>query len=303
MSSVAIIGPGAIGGTIAAHLFATGVHTVTLCVRTPFDSLEVGLPDGTTLRANPRVLLSPVPLSSPPDWLLVTTKAYDVAGAAAWIRALAGPATRVAILQNGVEHIERFKPHVALERLLPVMVDLPAERDGPGRIRQRGRSVFRVPSNELGREFLRLLDGTGFDAATSEDFLSVLWRKLALNAPGAVNALLLQPTGIVRDDAIADLMRGMILEVIAVARAEGAQLDESLADRIIENQRKAPVDGVNSLHADRLAGRTMEVDARNGAVVRAGLRHGIPTPLNTMALTLLNALQPTAPVALGTTRK
>jgi len=292
MSSVAIIGPGAIGGTIAAHLYALGAHDVTLCVRTPFESLEVGLPDGTTLRATPRVLTSPSPLPSPPEWILVTTKAYDADGAAAWIRALSGPNTRVAIIQNGVEHIERFKPHVTLERLLPVMVDLPAERDAPGRIRQRGRSVFRVPANDLGRNFLQLLEGTGFDAATSDDFLSVLWRKLALNAPGAVNALLLQPTGIVRDPAIADLMRGMILEVVAVARAEGAQLEESLADRIIENQRKAPADGMNSLHADRLAGRTMEVDARNGAVVRAGRRHGIPTPLNEMALVLLEALQP-----------
>jgi 2-dehydropantoate 2-reductase len=222
----------------------------------------------------------------------VTTTADAADGAASGIRAIAGPATRVAILQNGVEHIERFKPHVALERLLPVMVDLPAERDAPGRIRQRGRSVFRMPDNELGREFLRLLEGTGFDAATSEDFLSVLWRKLALNAPGAVNALLLKPTGIVREPAIAELMRGMILEVVAVARAEGAELDDALADRIIESQRKAPADGMNSLHADRLAGRTMEVDARNGAVVRAGRRHGIPTPLNSMALTLLEALQP-----------
>jgi 2-dehydropantoate 2-reductase len=149
-----------------------------------------------------------------------------------------------------------------------------------------------MPDNELGREFLGLLEGTGFDAATSDDFLSVIWRKLALNAPGAVNALLLQPTGIVRDPAIANLMRRMILEVIAVARAEGARLDESLADKIIESQQKAPSDGMNSLHADRLAGRTMEVDARNGAVVRAGRRHGITTPLNEMALTLLEALQP-----------
>jgi 2-dehydropantoate 2-reductase len=239
MSSVAIIGPGAIGGTIAAHLFNLGVHNVTLCVRTPFESLEVGLPDGTTLRANPRVLTSPAALSSPPEWLLVTTKAYDTAGAAAWIAALAGPNTRVAILQNGVEHIERFKPHVALERLLPVMVDLPAERDAPGRIRQRGRSVFRMPDNELGREFLGLLEGTGFDAATSDDFLSVIWRKLALNAPGAVNALLLQPTGIVRDPAIANLMRRMILEVIAVAGGGGARAHPKRAPKKKPSQQNS----------------------------------------------------------------
>ena len=91
-----------------------------------------------------------------------------------------------------------------------------------------------------------------------------------------------------------ELMRGMILEVIAVARAEGAKLEDNVADQIIEMMRGSAPDGINSLHADRLAGRRMESDARNGAVVRAGRRHGIPTPLNSMALTLLEALQPPA---------
>lgn len=53
--------------------------------------------------------------------------------------------------------------------------------------------------------------------------------------------------------------------------------------------RNASPDGVNSLHADRAAGRPMETDARNGAVVRIGRRHNIPTPLNQMAVTLLDA--------------
>lgn len=49
---------------------------------------------------------------------------------------------------------------------------------------------------------------------------------------------------------------------------------------------------VNSLHADRLAGRPMEVDARNGAVVRFGAKHGIATPLNKAVVALLEAVQP-----------
>ena len=71
---------------------------------------------------------------------------------------------------------------------------------------------------------------------------------------------------------------------------EGATLDDDFPERLIEGMRRGSPDGVNSLLADRLAGRPMEADARNGAVVRAGLRHGVPTPLNAMALALLNAL-------------
>jgi 2-dehydropantoate 2-reductase len=40
-----------------------------------------------------------------------------------------------------------------------------------------------------------------------------------------------------------------------------------------------------------MAGRPMEIDARNGAIVRFGRKHGIPTPLNEMAVALLVAAQ------------
>jgi 2-dehydropantoate 2-reductase len=66
-------------------------------------------------------------------------------------------------------------------------------------------------------------------------------------------------------------------------------LEDELTEKILANCRAAPPDSMNSLHADRAAGRPMEVDARNGAVVRFGRKHGIPTPLNEMAATLLAA--------------
>jgi 2-dehydropantoate 2-reductase len=46
---------------------------------------------------------------------------------------------------------------------------------------------------------------------------------------------------------------------------------------------------MNSLLADRLAGRPMEIEARNGVIVRFGERHGIPTPCNRTIVSLLKA--------------
>jgi 2-dehydropantoate 2-reductase len=83
----------------------------------------------------------------------------------------------------------------------------------------------------------------------------------------------------------------MARECIAVGRAEGAVLEDGLAATILEACRKAPPDSVNSLHADRAAGRPMEIDARNGAIVRFGRQHGIPTPCNEMAAIVLTAMQ------------
>src|SRR6185437_12805785 len=102
-TSIALIGPGAIGATVAAWLAQSPDLALTLCARTPFERLEIETPGGT-ITAEPEVLTDPAE-ARPVDWVLVCTKAYDVAGAAAWLEGLLGPETRVAVLQNGVEHV------------------------------------------------------------------------------------------------------------------------------------------------------------------------------------------------------
>lgn len=70
----------------------------------------------------------------------------------------------------------------------------------------------------------------------------------------------------------------------------GARLDPQLPDRVVQQAKTAPPDSINSLLADRLAGRPMEWDARNGVIVRLGALHGIDTPANAMTCTLLSAM-------------
>ena len=101
----------------------------------------------------------------------------------------------------------------------------------------------------------------------------------------------MKPTGVIGIDPIPELTRGIVRECVAVGRAEGAKLDDAIIDAVVEGARSAPPDSINSLLADRMAGRQMEIDARNGAVVRFGRKHGIPTPLNEMAVALLVAAQ------------
>jgi ketopantoate reductase len=43
--------------------------------------------------------------------------------------------------------------------------------------------------------------------------------------------------------------------------------------------------------ADRRAGRPMEIDARNGVIVRYGREHGIPTPMNALMVAMLEAAE------------
>ena len=283
--TAAIVGPGSIGGTIAAWLTASDAISVTLCVRTPFDRLVVETPT-TRLDVMPRQISRP-DAAQPVDWVLIATKTYDVAGTAAWLAQLVGPETRVAVLQNGVEHVRRFADYVPTDRLLPVMVDIPAERDAPGRIRQRRRGTMEVPRGPAGRAFAALFDGAEIDVSESPDFVTAIWRKLCVNSAGAVSVLSNEPGGVARREPAAEIMRALIRECIAVGRAEGADLDDSLMDSIVQGYRDAPADSVNSMLADRRASRPMEWDARNGVVGRLGEAHDIATPVSDTVAGLL----------------
>jgi 2-dehydropantoate 2-reductase len=284
MARIAVIGAGAIGGTLAAWL--AQAHDVTICLRTPFADLEVETPEGM-IRAAPRVLTDPAE-AEPVDWVIAATKTYDSAAAAAWLPGLLGPETRLAVVQNGVEHRERF-PMVPQDRTVPVIIDLPAERTAPGRIVQRRPGTIHVPDDAAGTAFAALFDGTIIEATTTPDFVTAAWRKLAINCSGIVSAITLRPAEVANDEGVADVMRGLVRECIAVGRAEGATLPDSLADKVVVWTTRAHPDSVNSLHADHLAGRPMELDARNGVIVRLGERHGIPTPLNKALAALLAA--------------
>ena len=289
MASILLVGPGAIGATLTAWLCQDDRHDVAVAARTPFDSIEVQTPEGV-IRARPRVFTD-VAQVRPVAWVLVCTKTYDSDSAAKWFPAAMNAGTRLAVIQNGVEHIERFEKHVARDRIVPVMIDLPADRLSPGHTIQRGPAHIAVPAGRNGADFVKLFAHTNFDAKETQDFTTAVWRKLCLNSAGAVNAVLLKGAGISRHDGVAELMRAIVRECVAVGRAEGAKLDDSVPDEIVEGARRAPPDAENSMVADRRAGRLMEYDARNGVIVRRGARHGISAPMNALMVALLEAAQ------------
>ena len=290
MARIAIVGVGAIGGAIAGLLEMAGGHEVTLCTRRPLVQLGVALPSGTVIVRAHNVT---VPKDAKPvEWVMVATKTYDVESGAKWLPALCAQDAPIAVLQNGVEHRERFAPYVEQARVLPVVIDCPTERSADGVVHMRGAARMRVEATPLGRNFAALFAGSSVDVEPVGDFVTAAWKKLCLNSVGALNALTLKPVGVLRDENLSKLAIAMVAECIAVGRAEGAQLSDSLGEEILAHYRGQPPDAGNSLLADRVAGKRMEIDARNGAIVRKGEKHGIPTPLNRMAVALLDVQQP-----------
>jgi 2-dehydropantoate 2-reductase len=170
-----------------------------------------------------------------------------------------------------------------------VVIDCPVERQADGTVVQRGKVTMKVEQGPLSAEFKELFLGSKVDIELVADFKTAAWRKLCTNAAGAINALTMKPAGVFQNEAVAMLALELVAEVIAVGRADGAQLDDSVGRQVLDMYRGQPADSVNSLLADKLAGRRMEVDARNGVIVRLGEQHGIATPLNRMTVAVLEA--------------
>lgn len=288
MTTIALIGPGAIGGTVAAWLAQDPSFNVTVCARTPFTDLEVETPQGV-ISAKPKVITNPAD-AIPVDWVLIATKTYDADATKPWLDYLLANHTRVAIIQNGVEHQRLFEHLVPADRIVPVIINLPAARSAPGRIVQHRHGIISVPSGQNGEDFAALFANTEIEAAAHADFISQAWLKLTGNSIAIVPSLTLRATGPVWNPDLEAIVRGVVEECAAVGRAEGAVISESFVESTIESSKNMP-EGASggSLHADRLAGHPMEVDARNGVIVRLGQKHGIPTPMNRILVTLLTA--------------
>lgn len=92
-----------------------------------------------------------------------------------------------------------------------------------------------------------------------------------------------------RRDDVAALSRRYVAECLAVARAEGARLDDDVVDEVVRLVRSAPQDMGTSMLADRAAHRPLEWDLRNGVIVRKARAHGLATPISDVLVPLLAA--------------
>jgi 2-dehydropantoate 2-reductase len=288
--SIAVVGLGSIGGIIAGLLREADRHEVVACVRRPINHLTVERAESAVevpLRA-----VSDPEQATRVDWVLLCTKTQDTPASAPWLERLCGPQTRVAVLQNGIGHAEKLAPLVGEATVVPTIVYCNGERLAPDRVRFRRAGVyeFAVADDASGQAFERLLEGTAMRVLRSADFTTLAWRKLLINAAAnPITALTLQRQAVFRRDDVHALCLSILEEAAAAGRADGAQLAADEPAQIMKTLLTYPAEAGTSMYFDRLAGRPLEADALSGAIVAAGARHGVPTPLNGLLLTLLRA--------------
>lgn len=304
---IAIVGAGAIGGLFGG-LLAEGGQLVQL-IDVPGPHLQALMAGGLLLDTDAGARRIPVPAgragdtTGVADLILVLTKGHHTTEAAQSVAHLAGPQTCVLTLQNGLGNAERIADALPGLRLLIGMTTWPADLAGPGHVTSHGQGEIRIWAADGSADpavpvIAATLSAAGL-ACTADPAVEVaIWEKVAfnaaLNAVAAATRLHVAPIA----DSVAGqrIVAAVIDEVLAVARARGHAVDAARVHAAVAKACRAQRAHKPSMLQDVLAGRQTEVAAINGAVVAAGERLGIATPVTRTLCDLVLLIDSARPV-------
>jgi 2-dehydropantoate 2-reductase len=274
----AILGVGGVGGLIGASLAHFGAP-VTLVVRR--ESLA-GYPQRLKLESpfgQFDVPVSVVAEGPPVDVLWLTVKATQLDES---LRAITNPESVRAIvpLLNGIDHISLLRSRYGADKIIPATIAVESERVEPGHIIHRS-PFARLNVSSAGRSLLegtvQQLQSLGFECHFIDEEATLMWSKLVFLAAFALCTTASDKTTgeIFADPEWTRLGVECIRETSAVAVAEGAHID---ANAVIAAASKMPGNMRSSMQKDVERGKTPELEAIAGPILRGAKRHGIEVP-------------------------
>ena len=292
MLEVGVLGLGAIGHVIGApFLEKSGVriHFYNRSTRPVFRFQPFDRP---FIQQNIACELKPPKEPIVLDWLFICLKTYHYQEAESWFKVLISRQTRVVVLRNGLNLAAPLLPFTTAEYILPVLVDAPTQYDrGKASYVQMRPAHLLLPPHPLSEELRALLHESEIAIAITSDFKTASWSKLLKSASlGAIMCLSGQTCRIFKRSEIRALYRSLLLEGIAVAKADGAQLSTDYVELMLEKLSTYPPEKGSSMLTDRQSGRPIEVMAKSGAIAQRGVELGIPTPLHTSFSALLEVV-------------
>ena len=288
---IAVMGAGSIGGYFGGML-SRGGNEVTLIARG--QHLEAIGAHGLRIIRDQEEFTVHCKATDDPDRVgvvelaLLTVKTYQNEQAISAMGPMVGPETTVLCLQNGIDSYQAAASAFGPERVLPGAAYVEANVEAPGVVRQTGgvaRINFGEPDgsrSKRGTQIRETLESSGIPCQLDQDIQKTLWSKLLLVATmGGVTSLSRETmAGLMPRPEWRRVIESCMREVESVARAGGVNLAPRIVDETIGFIEGSLQDMHASMRADISAGRPLELETLNGAVVRAGRAVNVPTPIN-----------------------
>lgn len=281
--TVAVLGPGGVGGLLAALLSRTGHRVICLSGEKTADALRT---DGIRVRsARFGDFTAPVEaeteLREPVDACLVTVKHTALDAALARVPAPVLSGGLLVPFLNGVEHPAALRARYRPDRVAPAVIRVESTRVAPGVIEHgspfaeidlTGTDVPRPRLDALAEAFA----AAGPATRVLEDETAALWAKMSFLAPFALLTTRYGlPLGDVRTQH-RDELTALVEETAAISQACGGPADPAQA---LARYDAFPPSMKSSMQRDAEAGRPLELQAIGGALLRAAERHGVPAPV------------------------
>jgi 2-dehydropantoate 2-reductase len=293
---VAVLGAGAVGCFFGGMLARAG-HEVTLIGRpVHVDAFKAQGLHFEGLKFDERI---PVKASTDPGavrgarLVLFCVKSTDTEEAAAQIAPFLDADALVVNLQNGVDNTERIQARIS-QPVIPAVVYVATEMAGPGHLKHHGRGdlVIGSPYAAWNENVKTWFEAAGVPVAISDNVAGELWAKLVVNcAYNALSAITQLPYGkMIEGPGIRDVMRDVVEETLAIAKASGVSMAPDMLDRTYRIAAAMPTQ-FSSTAQDLARGKPTEIEHLNGFVARRGAALGVPTPANRALYALVRLLE------------
>lgn len=281
---VAVMGAGAVGCYFGGMLARAG-HDVTLIARPQHveainrDGLHM---DTKTFDEHVRVKASSDPAAiKGAQLVLFCVKSGDTEAAGEQIKPHVGKDAVVLCLQNGCDNDQRLRTILTQPEVAAAVVYVGTEMLGPGHLKHHGRGELVIDPVRRIADLAKTFEAAGIPTQVSDNVRGQLWLKLILNcAYNAISAIARKPYGeTVPSPGVKDVMRDVVDESLAVAKAEGVNVPgdvDAAVRRIVETIPQQ----YSSTAQDIMRGKPTEIDYLNGHIVRRGKAHAIKTPAN-----------------------
>lgn len=303
---IAVLGAGSLGCAMGANLSEAG-HEVWLINRNAAH-VQAMRAQGLRVRTEGVERLVPVyavqradeVTGGPVDLLVVLVKSFHTQEAIASARALVGPQTAVLSLQNGLGHEELLAAAVGADKVLVGRTFVGGQLLGPGHVLQSiaGRQTqIGELDGRLSERVLRIaqvFNQAGLSTLASDNIVGTIWDKLFVNvATGALSGITGLSYGPLYEvPELQACALAAVSEAMAVARACGVRFATQDPE---EPWHKAgaglPAEFKASMLQSLDKGSVTEVDYVNGAVLRWGRKHGVPTPVNETLLACIKGIE------------
>ena len=286
---IAVVGAGGVGGYFGGRLAAAGADVTFLSRGAQLDALRTRGLTVHSFRGDfhvPRVNAVDDPRAiGPVDIVFFTVKLYDAEAATALLPPLVGADTAVIPLQNGVDGVDIVSRAVGLRHTAGGTVYVAAVIAEPGVIRHSALDhlIFGELDGTRSARLERLLDAcrpAGFQVTLSPSITVDIWTKFVrLSVFSGMTTVTRCPIGaIVADPELFEMLKSATRETMAVARAKGVAVPDTVVDDVDRAYRVLPAHMKSSMLEDLERGRRLELPWLSGAVVRIGREVGVPTP-------------------------